>query len=147
EGRTRGSPYPDASRRLPSAGRCRSVHPDGNREAPLHVVHTRGVRSLILHGGCGAAVIRSTVACGGFRDDRVVPAIEQSRPGLFHLVDAGSASRRRRRRPVRPLAIILSELSRSRTPAALAAGDRLPGRVDCLLVLHSSAVGSSTFSG
>src|SRR5947209_2603295 len=102
---------------------------------------------LFLRGGRRAAVICSTVARGGFRDDRVVPAVEQPRPGLFDLVDAGSASGRRRRRTVRPPEIILSELSWSRTPAALAAGDRLSGRLDRLLVLHLSTDGSRTLSG
>src|SRR5438093_1041127 len=146
---------PDAST-LAVINRVKAAIPDFKKAAPEDVdirlefdqspFVANSIRGLVTEGLLGA-LLTGLMVLLFLRDDRVVSAVEQPRPGLFDLVDAGSASRRRRRRTVRPFANVLSGLSRIRTPAALAAGDRLSGRIDRLLVLHCSADGSRTLSG
>ena len=100
---------------LPGVSRARAVveacQPDRHGASALHVLHSGGVRSFVLHGRREPAAVRAAVAGRRLLDDRVLPALEQSGPGVLDVADEGSASRRRAGRALRPPARLLRALS------------------------------------
>jgi multidrug efflux pump subunit AcrB len=72
-----------------------NIHTHRRGSFALHVLHPGRLRSFVLHGGCEQATLRPVVAGCGLRHDRVVPAVEQPGPGVLHVADARSPSRRR----------------------------------------------------
>ena len=90
---------------LPGVSRARAVRgglqPDRHGASAFDVLHSRRVRSFVLHDRRGPAALRAAVAGRGVLDDRVLPAVEQPGPGVLDVADAGSASRRGARRVLR----------------------------------------------
>jgi hypothetical protein len=93
---------------LPGVTRARAVVEACSRTAMARLLSMFCIlavfRSIVLYGRRGPPAFRAAVAGGGLFDDRVVPAVEQPGPGVFHLADAGSASRRGARRDLRTAA-------------------------------------------
>ena len=67
---------------LPGVSRARAVLEACSRTAiaaaALHVLHPGGLCSVVLHGRRGTAIVRSALAGGRLRHDRVLPAVEHA---------------------------------------------------------------------
>ena len=108
----REHPHADAARRLARARRGGGLQPHGHGAAALHVLHSGGLRALVLYGRRGTPALCAALSGGGVFDDRVLPAVEQPGAGLLHVADEGGPSRRGEGRTVRLPAQVLFRLSR-----------------------------------
>ena len=105
DGSDREHPHADAFRGFRGRARCWRRAANGDRATAFDVVHSRGIRSFVLHGRREPAAFRSAVAGRRLLDDCVLPALQQPGSGVFDMAHEGSASRRRAARILRASAV------------------------------------------
>src|ERR1022692_3421718 len=101
------------------------MQPDRDGALAFDVLHSRGIRSFLLHGRCEPATLRALVVGGRLLDDRVIPALQQPGAGILHLAYARGPSRRRARGNLRASSLVLRTLSAPGPTVSLAPGTRL----------------------
>src|ERR1019366_6402053 len=101
------------------------MQPDRDGALAFDVLHSRGIRSFLLHGRCEPATLRAFVVGRRLLDDRVLPALQQPSAGILHLAHARVPSRLRARGNLRTSSLVLRTLSAPGSPVSLAPGARL----------------------